>query len=179
VASDANEQFEGMALDEIAEARNGDPATVVMDLLLEERLEVSKITHMLAEEDVETILSHKRTNIATDGLFGGKPHPRTYGTYPRVLGHYVREKNLLELEEAVQMMTSLPARAMGLHRKGIIRPNMDADLVAFDPQRVASPATYENPRQFPKGIAHVLVDGDFVVRDGESTGATPGTVIRK
>lgn len=179
VASDANEQFEGMALDEIAEARNGDPATVVMDLLLEERLEVSKITHMLADEDVETILSHKRTNIATDGLFGGKPHPRTYGTYPRVLGHYVREKNLLELEEAVQMMTSLPARAMGLHRKGIIRPEMDADLVAFDPQRVASPATYENPRQFPKGIAHVLVDGEFVVRDGESTGATPGTVIRK
>jgi len=179
VASHANEQFEGMALDEIAEARNGDPATVVMDLLLEERLEVSKITHMLAEEDVETILSNMLSNIATDGLFGGKPHPRTYGTYPRVLGHYVREKNLLKLEEAVQMMTSLPARAMGLHRKGIIRPDMDADLVAFDPQRVASPATYENPRQFPKGIAHVLVDGEFVVRDGESTGATPGTVIRK
>lgn len=179
VATYANEQFEGMAVDDIADLRNQDPATAVMDLLLEERLEVSKITHMLADEDVETILTHKQTNIATDGLFGGKPHPRTYGTYPRVLGHYVREKNLMHLEEAIQMMTSLPARAMGLHQKGLIRPGMDADLVAFDPQRVASPATYENPRQFPEGIAHVLVDGQFVVRDGESTGATPGTVIRK
>ena len=178
VATDANEQFEGLAVDEIAEVRNQDPPTAVMDLLLEERLEVSKITHMLADEDVETILTHRRTNIATDGLFGGKPHPRTYGTYPRVLGHYVREKNLLEVEEAVQMMTSLPARAMGLDKKGLIRPDMDADLVAFDPQRVASPASYEYPRQFPEGIAHVLVDGEFVVRDGESTGATPGTVIR-
>ena len=178
VASDANEQFEGMALDEIAEARNQDPPAAVMDLLLEERLEVSKITHMLADEDVETILTHSRTCIATDGLFGGKPHPRTYGTYPRVLGHYVRDKNRLEVEEAVRMMTSLPARAMGLHRKGIIRPEMDADLVAFDPQRVDSPATYEDPRQFPEGIAHVVVDGQFVVRDGRSTGATPGSVIR-
>lgn len=179
VASDANEQFEGMAVDEIAEARDQDPVTAVMDLLLEERLEVSKITHMLADQDVERILTHKRTNIATDGLFGGKAHPRTYGTYPRVLGHYVREKNLLAVEEAVRMMTSLPARAMGLHRKGIIRPDMDADLVSFDPQQIASPATYENPCQFPEGIVHVLVDGEFVVRDGESTGATPGTVIRK
>ena len=167
-----------LTVDEIAEVRNQDPPTAVMDLLLEERLEVSKITHMLADEDVETILTHRRTNIATDGLFGGKPHPRTYGTYPRVLGHYVREKNLLEVEEAVQMMTSLPARAMGLDKKGLIRPDMGADRVAFDPQRVASPASYEYPRQFPEGIAHVLVDGEFVVRDGESTGATPGTVIR-
>jgi len=179
VASDANEGFEGMALDKIAEARNQDPAAAVMDLLLEERLEVSKITHMLADEDVETILANKQTSIATDGLFGGKPHPQTYGTYPRVLGHYVRTKNLLGIEEAIQMMTSLPARAMGLHRKGIVRPDMDADLAVFDPQRIASPATYEDPRQFPEGIAHVLVDGQFVVRNGEPTGATPGSVIRK
>lgn len=179
VANDANKQFEGMSVKDIAEDRSQTPAIAVMDLLAEERLEVSKITHMLADEDVETILTHERTNIATDGLFGGKPHPRTYGTYPHVLGHYVREKNLLGVEEAVQMMTSLPAQTMGLHRKGLIRPDMDADLVVFDPQRINSPATYEHPRQFPDGIVHVLVNGDFVVRDGKLTGATPGQVIRK
>lgn len=179
VASEENARFEGTSVEAIAAERGEKPATAVMDLLLEERLEVSRVNHMLAEEDVREILQYEHAAVATDGLLTGKPHPRTYGTYPRVLGHYARDENLFSLEEAVRLMTSLPARAMGLQRKGLIRPGMDADLVAFDPETVRTPATYEDPRQYPEGISHVVVNGTPVVRDGELTGATPGTVVRK
>jgi N-acyl-D-amino-acid deacylase len=179
VASDSNAHLEGLNVEEIAEERGVDPVTAVMDLLREEHLEVSKITHMLAERDVREILRYERATVATDGLFGGKPHPRTYGTYPRVLGHYVRDENLLSVEEAVRMMTSLPARAMGLQTKGIVRPGMDADLVAFDPQSVGTSATFQSPRRHPDGMPHVIVDGEFVVRDHGLTDATPGRAIRK
>lgn len=178
VAGDANEQLEGKTVAEIADQRAVKPAVAIIDLLIEEELEVSKVTHMLHEDDVREILSFDHACIATDGLFGGKPHPRTYGTYPRVLGEYVRAENLLELEEAVRMMTSLPARAMGLQQKGLVRPGMDADLVVFDPATVSSNATYETPRRHPDGINHVIVDGRFVVRDGETTDALPGEAIR-
>jgi N-acyl-D-amino-acid deacylase len=124
-------------------------------------------------------MANERVGVATDGLFGAFPHPRTYGTYPRILGSYVREQNHLTLEEAVRKMTSLPARAMGLDSKGVVRPGMDADLVVFDPATVRTPATFDNPRQSPKGMPHVLVDGEFVVRDGDLTGATPGEAIRQ
>jgi N-acyl-D-amino-acid deacylase len=179
VAGEENAWVEGLSVEEIAAERGVDPETAAMDLLLDEELEVSRVYHMLAEADVREILGCDYVCVGTDGLLTGKPHPRTYGTYPRILGHYVREENLLSLEAAVGRMTSLPARAMGLHRKGLVRPGMDADLVVFDPERVGTGATYEEPRQFPDGLPHVLVGGTFVVRDGEVTGETPGTVIRK
>jgi len=179
VRSEANADLEGLSIAEIAHEWGDDPETAVLDLLAEERLEVSRIRHMLDENDVRAILRHERTAVATDGLLVGTPHPRSYGTYPRVLGHYARDENLFPVEEAVRMMTSLPARAMGLDRKGVVRPGMDADLVAFDPAVVASPATYDDPEQFPEGLPHVLVNGTFVVRDGAVTGATPGDAIRK
>jgi N-acyl-D-amino-acid deacylase len=166
-------------MDAIADERAASPTEVVIDLLLEERLEVERICYFAAEEDVKEILQHERTAVATDALLGGKPHPRTYGTYPRVLGTYTRDENLFSVEEAVRMMTSLPARVVGLDGKGLIRPGMDADLVAFDPLTVGTPATYDEPRQFPDGMPHVLIGGEFVVREGEHTGATPGTAIRK
>jgi N-acyl-D-amino-acid deacylase len=179
VASEENDWVEGLSVEEVAAERGVDPETAVMDLLLEEELEVSRVNHMLDETDVREILRYDRACVATDGLLTGKPHPRSYGTYPRVLGRYVREENLLSLEAAVRKMTSLPARAMGLQRKGIVRPGMDADLVVFDPARVDTSATYEEPRQFPDGMPHVIVDGTFAVRDGELTGETPGEVVRK
>ena len=178
VASDENAHVEGLSVEEIAAERGVDPETAAMDLLLEEELEVSRVYHMSAEADVREILQCDLVCVGTDGLLTGKPHPRSYGTYPRILGHYVRDENLLSLEQAVRKMTSLPARAMALRRKGLVRPGMDADLVAFDPARVESPATYEDPRQFPDGVPNLLVGGTFVVRDGELTGETPGTVIR-
>jgi N-acyl-D-amino-acid deacylase len=178
VESEENADLEGMSIADVAAARDVRATDAVCDLLVEEELGVSIVAHMLDEDDVRTILSHERVCVATDGLFGGKPHPRVYGTYPRILETYVREENLLTLESAVRKMTSLPARAMGLDRKGIVRPGMDADLVVFDPTTVSTPATFETPRRHPTGIHHVLVDGEFVVRDGEMTGSAPGRAIR-
>ena len=130
------------------------------------------------ETDVRRILSNKWVNVCTDGLFGGKPHPRVFGTYPRILETYVRDENLLSLEEAVRKMTSHPARAMGLDKKGLLRKGMDADLVVFNPDTVSTDATYDQPRQYPTGITDVIVDGEFVIRDGEVTESTPGQVLR-
>jgi N-acyl-D-amino-acid deacylase len=141
-------------------------------------MEASMFIHHIDRTDMERILEHEWVAIASDALFGSNPHPRLYGTYPHVLGRYVREENHLTLEEAVRKMTSLPARAMGLDRKGLIRPGMDADIVVFDSETVAGPATFESPAQFPRGIPHVLVGGEFVVRGFESTGVTPGTAVR-
>jgi len=179
VETDANDHVEGMSVAAIAAERDVDPIDAVCDLLVEEDLGVSMTLHMLDESDVRDILSYERVCIGSDGLFGGKPHPRVYGTYPRILGHYVREENLLTVEEAVRKMTSLPARVMGLDRKGVLRPGMDADLVVFDPTIVESRATFENPRRHPKGIDQVLVNGEFVVRDAETTGTLSGRAVRK
>lgn len=179
VMSEENEVHIGDNIETIAKERDEPVSVAVMNLLLEEELEIEHYSYHSIEEDVKAILKYERAAVATDGLLGGEPHPRTYGTYPRVLGHFVRKENLFSVEEAVRMMTSLPARAMGLQEKGLIRPGMDADLVVFDPQKVTTPATYENPRQYPDGMPHVLVNGEFVVRDGQHTGATPGETIRK
>lgn len=178
VASEQNSDLLGASIAAIATDRDTHPVDVVCDLLYEESLEVSILNHFIDEQDVRDILQSEWVNVITDGLFGGKPHPRVYGSFPKVLGTYVREENLLSMEMAVRKMTSLPARAMGLTDKGIIRPGMDADLVVFDPDTVASRATYDDPVQFPRGIDHVLVDGTFVVQERQVTGATPGSVLR-
>ena len=136
----------------------------------------------MAEEDVERILRHPATMIASDGevpIFGkGSPHPRSYGTFVRVLGRYVREKKLLTLEDAVRKMTSLPAARAGLRDRGLIRPGMKADLVIFDPATVVDTATFENPHQYAAGVSHVIVNGVLVVDDSKVTGARPGRVLR-
>ncbi|MFC4540517.1 amidohydrolase family protein [Halosolutus amylolyticus] len=178
VQSEANADCEGENIAAIARERDTEPILAVCDLLAEEELGVSILNHFIDEDDVQKILADPRVNVITDGLFGGKPHPRVYGAFPKVLGTYARDENVLNLVEAIRKMTSQPARAMGLQRKGIVRPGMDADLVVFDPEAVESPATYERPKQHPKGIYHVLVNGEFAVRDGETTGAMPGEVLR-
>lgn len=179
VKSDANSHLEGRSIAWIANERGTDPVTVVCDILLAEELEVGMLLYQLKESDVRELLSYERVNVATDGLFGGRPHPRVYGTYPKILGRYVREENVITMEEAVRKMTSLPARSMGLESKGVLKPGMDADIVLFDPDRISSNATYDRPRQQPSGIPHVVVNGVPIVRDGETTGAQPGEVVRK
>jgi N-acyl-D-amino-acid deacylase len=178
VESNTNEHLQGMSIAAIAGERGEHPVDVVCDLLLEEELEVTSIEHGMAEADVQQIMADPRVAVATDGLFGGQSHPRTYGTYPRILGIYVREKNHLSLEEAVRKMTSLPARAMGLSSKGLLRPGMDADIVVFDPSLVDTRSTFDSPTRFPVGIDHVLVNGEPIVSDGEVTDNRPGEVIR-
>jgi N-acyl-D-amino-acid deacylase len=117
-------------------------------------------------------------NVCTDGLLGGRPHPRAYGTYPRVLGRYVREKKLLTLEEAVRKMTSQAAAAFSLSDVGLVQEGFRANLVVFDPATAADRATFEEPAQFPVGIRDVLVGGEFVVRAGRTTGKRPGKVVQ-
>src|SRR5256885_8302478 len=107
----------------------------------------------------------------------GKPHPRSYGTFPRVLGEYAREQRVLTLAQAIHKMTGLPARRLGLRDRGVIAVGRKADLVVFDARRVADRATYENTHQYPAGIEHVLVNGRLVIKDGDHTGSLPGRLL--
>ena len=109
----------------------------------------------------------------------GKPHPRGYGTFPRILGRYVRELGVLRLEEAVRKMTSMPAQRFGILDRGLVRPGMRADITVFDPDTVIDKATYQDPHQFPEGIEYVVVNGRVTVDDGKYTGALAGKTLRK
>ena len=140
----------------------------------------------MSERDLRQALVHPRVMIGSDGsalapygeLAAGAPHPRSYGTFPRVLGLYAREERLLSLPQAVHKMTGLPARRLGLRDRGVIRVGAKADLVVLDPRTVADAASDEDPQRYPRGIEHVLVNGRFVIRDGEHTGSLPGTLLR-
>lgn len=139
------------------------------------------IFHAIAAEDVDRIVGDPLTMIASDGevvLFGkASPHPRSYGTFARVLAVYARERKLLSLEEAVRKMTSYPAARLGIADRGLVSPGMKADLVVFDPGRIADKATYDEPHQYAVGVSHVLVNGQIVFSDGKMTGARPGVVL--
>jgi N-acyl-D-amino-acid deacylase len=157
----------------------------VFAVLLDEP-KAAMILFQLDENDLRRALVHPRVMIGSDGsalapygeLGEGKPHPRSYGTFPRVLGEYVREQRVLTLAQAVYKMTGLPARRLGLDDRGVIRPGARADLVVLDPRRVADRATYEAPHRYPDGIEHVIVNGRLVIRDGEHTGSLPGRLLR-
>jgi dihydroorotase/N-acyl-D-amino-acid deacylase len=139
----------------------------------------------LSEQDVERILKHPATMVASDGDLpvgigtprAGHPHPRSYGAFPRVLGVYVRERKVLSLEEAVRKMSSFPARRLGLSDRGFVRPGMKADLVVFDAARVRDTATLDKPHQYAEGIPIVIVNGQVVFENGAMTTARPGKVL--
>jgi len=179
VESEANKPLEGKSIPEIAALRGiDDPADAALDLLVEEELAVGMITFTQNEADLVNIMKHPSVSFITDGLLGGKPHPRVYGAFPRILGRYVREQKVLSLEEAVRKMTSLPAEKLRLKKKGRIAEGFDADMTIFDFDQILDNATYENPRQYPTGIEWVIVNGKIVVEKGQPTGAFPGKTIR-
>jgi N-acyl-D-amino-acid deacylase len=150
------------------------------DLLVTEELGASVILHNGNEEDVRTIMAHPAHAAGSDGaLVGDRPHPRAWGTFPRYLGHYVRELGLVRLEEMVRKMTSLPAQRLGFGDRGLLRPGMGADIVCFDPDTIRDMATYDDPRQLPEGIPYVIVNGRPVVDDGRHTGNLPGRALRR
>ncbi|HSB12062.1 MAG TPA: D-aminoacylase [Blastocatellia bacterium] len=149
-----------------------------LDLLAEERMGAGMISFSQSEDVVKKIMREPYVNVCTDGLLGGKPHPRAYGTYPRILGRYVREQNVLSLEEAVRRMSGLAAETFKLERYGLIEQGMQANLVVFDPQRVIDRATFEDSKQYPLGIEHVIVEGEPVIRYGESYFTGAGIAIR-
>ncbi|CAB49065.1 N-acyl-D-amino-acid deacylase family protein [Pyrococcus abyssi] len=174
-------EFVGKSLKEISDLLHRDPFDVLFDILAKDGTNAGMIVFLMSEEDVERILSHPYSMIGTDGLDSGEglPHPRAYGTFPRVLGRYVREKKLLRLEDAIRKMTSLPALKLGLKDRGLVKEGMWADLVIFDPHRVKDRATYTNPRLPPDGIKYVIVNGVLSVENGELTGDAGGVVIRR
>ena len=179
VRSADNQWTVGKRIPEIAAEWNVDSYAAMVRLLLEEQHAVSMILHMMAEADVRTLLVQPWLMHATDGLMGGTPHPRTYGTYPRVLGHYVRELQLMPLEEALRKMTSLPAWRCGLAERGVLRPGAFADVTVFNPETVIDRSTYDEPVQFPVGIEHVFVNGTHAVAHGRETGRFGGRALRR
>ena len=184
--SDRNAGLAGKRIDEIASAWRLPPARAVIRLLQEERLDTGAVFFTMNEDDVASVLSAEFCCVGSDAsiraLQGptarGVPHPRTFGTFPRVFGRFVRQRRTLDLPEAVRRMTSLPAGIFGLHERGVVEPGNFADLVVFDAQTVRDTATYEAPFSFPIGIEHVFVNGRAVLRDGEFTNERPGRVLR-
>jgi dihydroorotase/N-acyl-D-amino-acid deacylase len=178
--------YEGMTLTEIGRAMGKDPRDAVMDLVIADRGESSVITAIMDEGDVRTALKHPLVGIGTDSgaraedgrLSESKSHPRGWGTFPRILGHYVRDEHLLTLEEAVRKMTSKAAARVHLADRGILRPGMAADITVFDPITIRDVATFERPNRYAAGIRHVFVNGRRVVADGSITNERPGKPLR-
>ncbi|MEZ0166558.1 amidohydrolase family protein [Kineococcus sp. LSe6-4] len=169
----------GATIAQVARARGADPFDVFVDVLRRDRLGTTVLQHVGHEENVRAIMRHPRHCGGSDGLLvGARPHPRAWGTFPRYLGHYVREEGVLGLEECVAHLTSRPARRLGLRDRGVLRPGAVADLVLFDPATVAAGATFQEPREPAVGIPHVLVGGVPVVSDGVRTDAVPGRALR-
>jgi N-acyl-D-amino-acid deacylase len=173
-------RWEGRTLGDVVADRGDDPVDVLCDLLLAEDLRLNQVTPGPWSESLREFIRHPVGMIGTDSTFvGDLPSPRTYGSFPRVLGQFVREEALLSLEEAVRSMTSAAAARIGLDDRGLVRDGYVADLVLFDPERVRATCTYDDPCQYPEGIEWVLVGGELVVVDGEHTGARPGRVLRR
>ncbi len=179
-----NKRYEGMMLTEIAAARGVEVADAALGLLQQEGGRVQMIAFAMSEDDVRRVMRHPAVAIASDGWTldpsaGGRPHPRSYGTYARVLGRYVREERVLSLEEAVRKMTSLPAQRLRRFDLGLIRPACAADLVVFDPDLITDVATFKDPHRFCDGVTHVVVHGQVAVEHGQDTGARAGRVVKR
>ena len=177
IPSGRHPEWVGKNLAEIAALAGTDPFETAFDLLEAEKLGVAMVSFSQDEGVMERFLAQPFVNVCTDGLLGGRPHPRAYGTYPRILGRYVRKKRTLTLEEAVRKMTSQAAAAVGLGDVGLVEEGARANLVVFDPDKVLDKATFEDPVQYPVGIRDVLVGGEFVIRGGKPTGKRPGKVV--
>lgn len=180
-----NKGFQGKRMSELIAARGGDPVDVLFDLLLDENGSVPTVFFHHSEQDMQYILKQPWTSIGSDGSAvsidgpSGRshPHPRYYGTFPRVLGRYVRELKVLTLPEAIKKMTSMNADKLGIKDRGRLAEGMRADVVVFDPERVIDRATFENPHQYPEGIPWVIVNGAITIDNGRHTGTLPGQVI--
>jgi N-acyl-D-amino-acid deacylase len=172
-------EYEGKTVDALREEWGVD-AEAAGHRILDEEPATWVVMNTMDEADVRTVMKHPTTMIGSDGIpTGGKPHPRLYGTFPRVLGRYARKEGILSLEVAIHRMTGLPATKFRLDARGFVREGAYADLVLFDPARILDSATYEDPRRYPDGILHVLVNGTTVVKDGRHTGARPGRTLRR
>ncbi len=185
VRKEKNKIYEGKSVAEVARIMNKKPTDVVFDLLVEEAGSVPAVYFLMSEEDLRYALQVPWVSIGSDGtavrpdgiLSKGKPHPRWYGTFPRVLGKYVREEKVLSLEDAIRKMTSLNAEKLGIPDRGLLKEGKKADITIFDPDTIIDKATFENPHQYPEGIVYVIVNGAVVLDQGQHLGARPGKVL--
>jgi N-acyl-D-aspartate/D-glutamate deacylase len=180
-----NTPFQGKRMSDLIEARGGDPAEVLFDVLLEEGGSVPTVFFHHSEQDMQLVLKQPWTSIGSDGTAvnpegatgRSHPHPRYYGTFPRVLGRYARDLAIITLPDAVRKMTSLNADKIGLKDRGRLKEGHWADVAVFNPATVTDKATFENPHQFPVGIEYVIVNGTVTVERGRHTGALAGRVL--
>jgi len=185
-SQDKNRKLIGKNLQQAADQRKMAPYELVCDLLIEEGGDLGHFGFGMSDENTELILKHPLVMLCSDGsaltpdgLLGqGVPHPRNYGTFPRFLGHYVREKKLISLPQAIKKMTSMPAMKMGILDRGAVKEGHYADLVIFDPATIIDKATYPEPEQYPEGIDYVIVNGRIVIDHGQQTGELPGKILR-
>ena len=179
-------KYEGMTLSQIGRAMGKDPRDAVIDLVIADHGESSVITSIMDEGDVRTALQHPLVGVGTDSgaqaedgrLSESKSHPRAWGSFPRILGHYVRDEHLLTLEEAIRKMTSKAADRVHLVDRGLLRPGMMADVTVFDPATIADVSTFDDPKHYARGVRQVFVNGTRVVADGAITAARPGRPLR-
>jgi len=182
-----NRRYGGMRLDAIARERHQEPIDAALDLLAAESSRIFTLYFSMSEDNLVRQMRMPWIKFASDAggvdpvwaAPEGLAHPRAYGTFPRILGRYVREEGVLRLEEAIRMMTSAVAARLGLNDRGLVRPGMKADLVLFDPEQISDNASYEHPHRLATGVDAVWVNGSLVWRDGVHTGATPGEVVTR
>jgi N-acyl-D-aspartate/D-glutamate deacylase len=179
-----NKKFEGLRMDDVARRMGKDPLDALCELLISEGGSADAVYFGMSEEDVRLAMQQPWVGIGSDGsavspemAFVGKPHPRFYGTFPRVLGYYVREQKTLSLAEAIRKMTSFSAQLNGLADRGLLRPGMAADIAIFDLAKIADKATFEDPSQYSTGVEYVIVNGTVVLDQGQHTAAKPGRVL--
>ena len=185
IASCRRRELEGLNLAQIARQSGMAPAEVLMNLLLEEKCTVGMVSFSQSLDNVAKVLAHPALMIGSDSIplyegegdRPGKPHPRTYGTFPRVLGEYARERKLFSLETAVHKMTGMAAARLALRQRGLVQPGHFADLTVFDPATVKDESTYPDPHRYPTGIPYVVVNGEVVVDDGRLAAARPGRIL--
>jgi len=175
----------GKTLAEVAKMRGKDPIETIMDLVAEDESRISTVYFLMSEENVEKELARPWISFGSDeasqapeGVFlKSNPHPRAYGNFARVLGKYCRDQKTISLGEAIRRLSALPATNLELDRRGFIKEGMFADVVVFDPAKIADRATFQKPHQYAVGIKHVFVNGVQVLADGEHTGAKPGRAL--
>lgn len=176
--------IEGLSISEITKKKQSSSEfDIFCEILIDNQANVEQITEYGHEDDLKTLMKSRFTMIGTDGwsvpMGSGKPHPRFYGTYPRILGKYVREEKTLRLEQAIRKMTSFPAQTLGLLDRGLVREGMWADIVIFDPDTIIDRATYTDPHQYPDGIHYVIINGEIVVKKKQHTTVKPGKILRR
>ncbi len=179
-------RWRGRRLSEVAQELGVSAEEALLELVEKDKASVSCVRFAMSEEDLQVALKKSWVSVGADSgaialdgpLAGDRPHPRAFGTMPRLLGRYARDLGLLSVEEAVRRVTSQAARRVGLYDRGLLRPGMMADLVVFDPGRVGDRATFEDPLQYSQGIEHVVVNGRPVLEDGHMTGQRPGRALR-